>query len=89
MLSPTFCHAFSNRWLQTFNVTTASHIRQRLVVNELSGDVIVVELAPFPPEIPNKTGYYKIRSSPWSYIDDLSKNIMHHLDNQERCVLLL
>ena len=88
-MSPTFCHAFSNRWLGTFNVTPASHVRQRLVAKEWSGDDLVVELAPFQSEIPDKTGHYEIRSAPWGYSDDLSKNIMHRLDNLERCVLLL
>ena len=88
-ISPTFYRAFSNRWLRTFNVTTASHVRQRLVANEWSGDDLVVELAPFQSEIPDKTGHYEIRSAPWGYIDDLSKNIMRRLDNLERCVLLL
>ena len=81
--------SFSNRWLRTFNVTTASHVRQRLVASEWSGDDLVVELAPFQSEIPDKTGHYEIRSAPWGYIDDLSKNIMRRLDNLERCVLLL
>ena len=88
-ISPTLYCAFSNRWLRTFNVTTASHVRQRLVANEWSGDDLVVELAPFQSEIPDKTGHYEIRSAPWGYIDDLSKNIMRRLDNLERCVLLL
>ena len=58
------------------------------MANEWSRDDLVVELAPFQSEIPNKTGYYEIRSAPWGYIDDLSKNIMQRLDNLERCVLL-
>ena len=78
-MSPTSCHVCFK----------SSHVRQRLVASEWSGDDLAVELAPFQSEIPDKTGHYEIRSAPWGYTDDLSKNIMHRLDNLERCILLL
>ena len=61
-----------------------NHVRQPLVANKWSGDDSVVELAPFQSEFPDKTGHYEIRSAPWGYIGDLSKNIMHRLNNLER-----
>ena len=72
-MSPTFCHAFSNRWLRTFNVTITFHVRQRLLANEWSGDNFVVELAPFQSKISDKTGHYKIHSGPSSNFHDLYK----------------
>ena len=72
------------RWLQTFNVTTASHARQRKVADEWSGDDLIIENAPFQSDVCDDTGHYEFSSAPWGYIDDLPSHIMNHLDDLER-----
>ena len=39
------------RWLQTFNVTTASNARQRNVGDEWFGDDLIIEVAPFQSDV--------------------------------------
>ena len=72
------------RWLRTFNVTTASHARQRKVADEWSGDDLIIEVAPFQSDVCDDTGHYEICSAPWGYIDDLPLHIMNRLDDLER-----
>ena len=72
------------RWLQTFNVTTASHARQRKVADEWSGDDLIIENVPFQSDVCDDTGHYEFSSAPWGYIDDLPSHIMNHLDDLER-----
>ena len=77
------------RWLQIFNVITASHARQRKVADEWSGDDLIVENAPVQPDVCDHTGHYEISSAPWSYIDDLPSHIMNRLDDLERYFLVI
>ena len=72
------------RWLQTFNVTTASNARQWKVADEWSGDDLIIEVAPFQSDVCDDTGHYEICSAPWGYIDDLPLHIMNRLDDLER-----
>ena len=72
------------RWLRTFNVTTASHARQRKVADEWSGDDLIIEVAPFQSDVCDDTGHYEICSASWGYIDNLPLHIMNRLDELER-----
>ena len=45
------------RWLQIFNVITASHARQRKVADEWSGDDLIVENAPVQSDVCDHTGH--------------------------------
>ena len=52
------------RWLRTFNVTTASHARQRKIADEWSGNFnLIVKDAPFQSDVCDDTGHYEISSA--------------------------
>ena len=51
------------RWLRTFNITTASHARQRKIADEWSENFNwLVEDAPFQSNLCYDTGHYEISS---------------------------
>ena len=72
------------RWLQIFNVITASHARQWKVADEWSGNDLIVENAPVQSDVCDHIDHYEISSTPWGYIDDLPSHIMKRLDDLER-----
>ena len=68
------------RWLKTFNVKTASNIKQREVAAEWSGKDTVVEETPFRFQIMDNKGHYEIKTAPWGYIKDLMLHVTNLLD---------
>ncbi|XP_065660921.1 uncharacterized protein LOC136084595 isoform X1 [Hydra vulgaris] len=61
------------RWINSKNINTASNIKQREVANDLAGSDLVVLDADFTFQ--NNKLVFKIKLTPWAYIDNLPKNI--------------
>lgn len=75
-----FCIQIS-RWLNSFNIATASQHQQRSVAQKWSGDDFAVEETPFVFKGSNDE--YSICSAPWGYIKDLTSHIFNYLDKLE------
>lgn len=69
------------RWLHSFNVSMASHQKQRAIAKKWCGDDFVVEDTPFFFEVKEEKGHFEICSAPWGYVPDLPSHVLNILDS--------
>ena len=69
------------RWLDTFNVKSASINKQRKVTKTWSVEDLIVENAPFQVDV---CGKREIHLFPWGYMFNLVSNVNTMLDNLHR-----
>jgi len=74
----------SPRWMKSWNISLASHAKQRNVAKRWHGEDYVVEDTPFFFPIKDTKGKYEIGSAARGYIKDLPSHVVNFLDSLDK-----
>lgn len=74
---------FMHRFLNSLNIQTGSHMKQRSVAKSLYGDGWQVEEAPFMFKDVNN---FEVNVIPWARVENLSNHVLARLDSLQQYV---